>query len=69
MTSQPRHERQEGPNHASDMEQAEGSRENLDPSDVPQEGAGITNRPLQDEQQEQSELPPRGARKDKGSHA
>lgn len=52
----------EAPNHASSMEKAEGSRENTNT------GAGITNRPLEEEQKEQESLPPRGKSKD-GSHA
>ncbi len=56
------------PNHASEMEKAEGSREQ--PRGNPgQHGAGITNRPLAEEQEEQGHVPPRGQRKDDGSHA
>jgi hypothetical protein len=63
------------PNDASMKEQAEGSRENVNVSSGPGEGqrgsenaGGITNRPLEQEQQEQSELPPRGTAKE-GGHA
>ncbi len=45
------------PNRASNMEKAEGSRDNFTPAD---EAGGITNRPVPEEQQEQSEVPPRG---------
>jgi hypothetical protein len=48
-------------------EQAEGSRESAQGSDH-QQGAGITNRPLEEEREEQDSLPPRGTSKD-GSHA
>ena len=40
---------------AADTEKAEGERENAQP--------GITNRPLEQEQEEQRELPPRGTAK------
>jgi hypothetical protein len=50
-------------------EQAEGSRDNVNVEDgSAQEGAGITNRPLEREQQEQENVPPRGESKD-GAHA
>ena len=45
------------PNRASNMEQAEGSRENGRPSD---QGGGITNRGLDREMSEQEQLPGRG---------
>ena len=56
------------PNRASDMEKAEGSRENVENPEQHQPAAGITNRPLEEEQDEQENLPPRGTSKD-GSHA
>jgi hypothetical protein len=43
---------------------AEGSRENVNTD----EESGITNRPIEEEQREQQDLPPRGDRKD-GAHA
>jgi hypothetical protein len=43
------------PNQAANKQPAEGSRENA---------GGITNRPLKREQEEQSEVPPRGRTKD-----
>lgn len=43
------------PNQGANKEPAEGSRENA---------GGITNRPLKREQEEQSEVPPRGRTKD-----
>jgi hypothetical protein len=58
----------QAPNHASSMEKAEGSRENAQGDNAHQQAAGITNRPLEQEQQEQESLPPRGQSKD-GSHA
>ena len=45
---------QDMPNRASNMEKAEGSRENA------RNSGGITNRPLDEEQQEQQHLPDRG---------
>jgi hypothetical protein len=68
MAEQTRDDNNQAPNHASSMEKAEGSRENMQRGDGTQHGAGITNRPLEEEQQEQDELPPRGTAKD-GSHA
>jgi hypothetical protein len=53
---------------ASGMEPAAGSRETKKGNDRRQEGAGITNRPIEEEQREQDSLPPRGQAKD-GSHA
>ena len=47
------------PNQASDQEPAEGSRENA---------GGISNRPLDEEEENQERVPPRGDAKD-GSHA
>jgi hypothetical protein len=68
MAEQPRQRGEEEPNHASSMEQAEGSRDNVQDGDAHQPAAGITNRPLEEEQQEQESLPPRGTSKG-GSHA
>ena len=44
------------PNQASNKEKAEGSRENTD-------AGGISNRPLEEEQERQENLPPRGQSK------
>jgi hypothetical protein len=69
-------------NPALDKEKAEGSRETIEQALGDQGGSereadaapgdtsrqGVTNRPLEDEQREQSELPPRGERKG-GAHA
>jgi hypothetical protein len=73
MTQQSRQQDDQAPNHASSMEKAEGSRENVQGSGASgtgdgQEGAGITNRPIAQEHEEQDSLPPRGTAKD-GSHA
>jgi|SwirhirootsSR3_FD_contig_31_7628039_length_265_multi_3_in_0_out_0_1 hypothetical protein len=64
----------DAPNAASMKEPAEGSRENVNVSG-PDEGergrsnaGGITNRPLDREENEQAELPPRGNAKE-GGHA
>jgi hypothetical protein len=65
MTDQPRRDK-EAPNSASEMEKAEGSRDTVKSN--AQHGAGITNRPLEAEQQEQESLPPRGQNKS-GGHA
>jgi len=46
------------PNQASNKEPAEGSRENENIE------SGITNRPIEEEQREQQNLPPRGHSKD-----
>jgi hypothetical protein len=51
------------PNRASNQEPAEGSRENVN-----EEGGGISNRPIAEEQAEQQNLPPRGSSKG-GAHA
>jgi hypothetical protein len=57
------------PNDPSRKEPAEGSRENVNEGvGNAQEGAGITNRPIEEEQREQQNLPPRGDSKD-GAHA
>ena len=52
------------PNHASEMEKAEGSRDAAKGN--AQHGAGITNRPIEAEQEEQESLPPRGRSKERG---
>ncbi|MGE3958807.1 MAG: hypothetical protein AB7H96_19000 [Vicinamibacterales bacterium] len=70
MPDTPRNRPDDAPTDASAMEQAEGSRQNLDdPSGAAQDGAGITNRPLDDEQDEQARVPPRGERRESTSHA
>ena len=51
------------PNRASNKEPAEGSRDNVNV-----EGVGITNRPIEEEQREQQNLPPRGRNRE-GGHA
>jgi hypothetical protein len=62
------------PNDASMKEPAEGSRENVnvsggaDDSEPGSNAGGITNRPLEREEREQAELPPRGTAKE-GGHA
>jgi hypothetical protein len=59
------------PNQASETEQAEGSRENVNVdsgSSDRDDAGGITNRPLGRDHEEQDQLPPRGTAKD-GSHA
>jgi len=65
----------DAPNDASMKEHAEGSRENVNVSggaDDSKGGSGnaggITNRPLEQEENEQSQLPPRGTAKE-GGHA
>ena len=58
------------PNDPSSKEKAEGSRDNVNierPAGERGE-SGITNRPIEEEQREQQNLPPRGRSKD-GSHA
>jgi hypothetical protein len=52
------------PDEQSRKEPAEGSRDNVNTN----EEAGITNRPIEEEQREQQNLPPRGGNKD-GAHA
>jgi hypothetical protein len=52
------------PGEPSRKQPAEGSRENVNVD----EESGITNRPIEEEQREQQDLPPRGDRKD-GTHA
>lgn len=53
---------QERPNPAANEEPAEGSRETV-PDDQGQQ-SGITNRPIDEERQEQQEVPPRGQTKE-----
>jgi hypothetical protein len=56
---------QDRPNQNANKEQAEGSRENVRANEgSAQQGAGITNRPLEQEQNEQAQVPPRGQTKD-----
>ena len=63
---------QDTPTRASNMEKAEGDRD--DEQNRPEEnyadrgGAGITNRPLDEEVENQKEVPPRGEAKP-GAHA
>jgi hypothetical protein len=52
------------PNERSDRQPAEGSRENVNTS----EESGISNRPIEEEQRDQQNLPRRGERKDR-THA
>lgn len=52
------------PNQAANKEKAEGSRDNVNVD----EGGGITNRPLEEEQENQNRVPPRGDAKG-DSHA
>jgi hypothetical protein len=54
------------PDDTAAKEPAERSREKVHTSDT--SGGGITNRPLEEERQEQQHLPPRGTSKD-SSHA
>jgi hypothetical protein len=60
------------PNQNANKEQAEGSRDNVvgnrDRNQAGQ-GGGITNRPLDREQREQEEVPPRGQSRDEDSNA
>ncbi len=56
------------PNRAANQEPAEGSRDNVNGGAGGQTGAGISNRPLEQEQEEQQSLPPRGENKE-GGHA
>ena len=51
---------QDRPNQAANKEPAEGSRENAGASD---NAGGITNRPLDREEKEQEQVPPRGEAK------
>jgi len=52
------------PNEQARRQPAEGSRENVNTG----EESGITNRPIEEEQRDQQNLPPHGQRKD-GTHA
>jgi len=54
------------PNQASHKEPAEGARETVDHAD--DAAGGITNRPLEEERDNQDRLPPRGETKE-GGHA
>ena len=54
------------PNQAANKEPAEGSREAVQSGE--ENGGGITNRPLAEEQANQSRVPPRGENKE-GGHA
>jgi hypothetical protein len=54
------------PNEPSREEKAEGSRDNVNQNESVE--SGISNRPIEEEQRDQQNLPPRGDRKD-GSHA
>jgi hypothetical protein len=65
----------DAPNDASMKEKAEGSRDNVNTTGrndatntAGASGGGITNRPLEEEEHEQEQLPPRGTAKDR-SHA
>ena len=64
MPQQPSSNDQTMPNQAANKEKAEGSRENTNTA----QGAGITNRPRAEEEDNQERVPPRGEAKD-GSHA
>lgn len=57
---QNRRRNQDVPNRSSNMEEAEGSRENVRGSDRSRNSGGITNRSLDREQCEQEQLPERG---------
>jgi hypothetical protein len=52
------------PNEQPPRDPAEGSRENVNTD----QESGVTNRPIEEEQRDQQNLPPRGQRKD-GGHA
>jgi hypothetical protein len=54
---------QDRPNQNANKEPAEGSRETVR-ANQGQQGAGITNRPLEREQSEQAQVPPRGKAKE-----
>lgn len=68
------------PNRASNKEKAEGSRDRTSQggsSEVPpaafgekgsEQGSGISNRPIDEEQERQENLPPRGERRDDDQH-
>jgi hypothetical protein len=57
-------------NPALDKEKPEGSRRTVDEAleNESQQPSGVSNRPIEEEQEEQAELPPRGERKG-GAHA
>jgi hypothetical protein len=55
---------QDRPNQNANKEQAEGSRENVRAGNAGEQGGGITNRPLDREEDEQAQVPPRGQTKD-----
>jgi hypothetical protein len=55
--------RNEVRNDPSMKEKAEGSRDNVNVEDTEREG-GISNRPIEEEQREQQNLPPRGRDKE-----
>jgi hypothetical protein len=59
---------QDRPNRESNMEPAEGARDNARGSELPPEsfgeGGGITNRPIEEETRNQEQVPPRGQRKE-----
>ena len=60
---------QDIPTRASNMEKAEGDRDDAPESRYDERGgAGITNRPLDEEVENQKEVPPRGESKP-GAHA
>jgi hypothetical protein len=60
---------QDIPSRASNMEKAEGDREDAPESRYEESGgAGITNRPMDEEIENQKEVPPRGESKP-GAHA
>jgi hypothetical protein len=60
-----------GPNDPSMKEKAEGSRDNVNIEAIDNDNSqesGISNRPIEEEQREQQNLPPRGRNKE-GGHA
>ena len=60
---------QDTPSRASNMEKAEGDREHAPETRYEErDGAGITNRPLAEEVENQKDVPPRGTAKP-GAHA
>ena len=61
---------QDTPSRASNMEKAEGDRDDAPEARYEEErgGAGITNRPLDEEVENQKDVPPRGKSKP-GAHA
>ena len=60
---------QDTPNRSSNMEKAEGDRDDAPEARYEERGgAGITNRPLEEEVETQKEVPPRGESKP-GAHA